>query len=254
MTFRSSDLALAAAAALLLAGSAVAQEKAQDKEEPRKIEKKVIIINGDEHDRGPFFDHLIADTGLDCTEENGKKVCVGRMGRGFGFGFPGGTFLGVELTETTPELREHLGGPRDAGVLISRVEAETPAAQAGIQVGDIVTSVDGEAIESAHDLRRAIASRESGDAVTIEVYRDGRAEQLTATLAKREPRMFTKHLDHRMLDGAALREEIHQALEGLDLEDLDENIRKQLDSVDWEEIRETVREALDRALEKDSDK
>jgi PDZ domain-containing protein len=246
MTFRSTDLALAAAAALLLAGSAVAQEK----EEPRKIEKKVIIISGDHRDRGPHFDHLLADSDLDCTEENGKKVCIGRMGHGLGF--LAGTFLGVELTETTPELREHLGGPRDAGVLISRVEAETPAAQAGIQVGDIVTSVDGESVESARDLRHAIASREAGDAVAIELYRDGRAEQVTATLAKREPKMFTKHFEHGlMFDSEALSERIHQALEGIDLKDLDENVRKQLDSVDWDEIRETVRQALDRALEKE---
>jgi PDZ domain len=256
MTTCSPHLALAAAA-LLLAGSAAAQEN-----EERKVEKRIIVIGGDEDgDHLRLLDRLdrLADSDVDCHEEDGKKICIAKMGPGHGFGFAGqglgfvGTFLGVELTDSTPELREHLGGPRDAGVLISRVEDSSPAAQAGIEVGDIVTSVDGEAVESARDLRHAIASREAGDAVTIELYRDGKAEQVTATLAKREPRMFTKRLElpHGMrFDSEELSEQIHQALEGIDLEDLDEKVRKQLDSIDWDEIRETVREALDRALER----
>jgi hypothetical protein len=257
MTLRSPHLALAAAAAILLAGSAAAQEKQE-----HKVEKKIVIVGGDE-DRDHLrllerLDNLgdLADAGLDCHEENGKKVCVGKMGpgrfafAGHGFGLFG-TFLGVELAETTPELREHLGGPRDAGVLVSRIEDSSPAAQAGIRVGDIVTAIEGEVVESARDLKHAIASREAGDAVAIELYRDGRAEQVTATLAKREPAMFTKRLGHamRMFDDEELSERIHKALEDIDLQDLDEEVRRQLDSVDWEEIRATVRKALDRALE-----
>ena len=157
-----------------------------------------------------------------------------------------GTFLGVELTETTPELREHLGGPRDAGVLVSRIQEESPAAEAGLQVGDIVTAVDGETVESARDLRHAIASREAGAAVKIDLYRDGRAEQVTATLAKREPRDFMKYFGPgMMLDPHELHQRIEEALEGIDLEQLDADVRKQLDAVDWDKIKETVREALD---------
>jgi membrane-associated protease RseP (regulator of RpoE activity) len=172
------------------------------------------------------------------------------MGPGLLPGFAG-TFLGVELTETTPELREHLGGPRDAGVLLSRVQEDSPAAEAGLQVGDIVTAVDGEAVESARDLRHAIASREGGDAVKIDFYRDGKADQVTATLAEREPRDFLKHIGGpgMLLDSHALQQRIEEALDGIDLEQLDADVRQQLDAIDWDKIKDTVREALDAAME-----
>jgi membrane-associated protease RseP (regulator of RpoE activity) len=246
----SPHLALAAAATLLLAAPIVAQDDETKKEE-RTFEKRIVIVGDHENDDGPFFERMIADkyNDVDCQEENGKKICIARVGRGLLPGFAG-TFLGVELTETTPELREHLGGPRDAGVLVSRIQEESPAAEAGLQVGDIVTAVDGETVESARDLRHAIASREAGVSVKIDLYRDGRAEQVTATLAKREPRDFMKYFGPgMMLDPHELHQRIEEALEGIDLEQLDADVRKQLDAVDWDKIKETVREALDRAME-----
>ena len=50
--------------------------------------------------------------------------------------------LGVSLTETTPDLREHLGADKDRGVLVSKVLSGMPAEDAGIEVGDLITQVD----------------------------------------------------------------------------------------------------------------
>jgi membrane-associated protease RseP (regulator of RpoE activity) len=257
MKLENLHLALVGAAALLLAAPIAAQDEEPRKEE-RTVERKIVIVGDHENDDDPFFERIIADkyNDVDCQEENGKKICIARAPMHLG-GFAG-TFLGVELTETTPELREHLGGARDAGVLVSRIQAESPAAEAGLQVGDIVTAVDGEAVESARDLRRAIASREAGATVKIDLYRDGQAEQITATLAKREPRDFMKYFGPgMMLDPHELHQRIEEALEGIDLEQLDAEVREQLDAVDWDRIKETVREALDQALahrERDTDK
>ena len=49
-----------------------------------------------------------------------------------------GKVLGVGLTDLTPELREHFGVGGDAGVMISRVVEDSPAAKAGLRVGDII--------------------------------------------------------------------------------------------------------------------
>ena len=46
-----------------------------------------------------------------------------------------GGYLGVELVDLTPELREHFGAPRDVGVMVGRVEPGSPAARAGLEVG-----------------------------------------------------------------------------------------------------------------------
>ncbi|HVR30736.1 MAG TPA: PDZ domain-containing protein [Thermoanaerobaculia bacterium] len=245
VTFRSLRWTLAGATVLLLAHSPCdAEEK-----KARRIETKVIVVDGEDATGHERLLRLALGRDLDCTEENGRKICFAKAGFGHAFA---GTFLGVHLTESTPELREHLGGPREAGVLVSRIEEESPAADAGIRVGDIVTAVDGEPVESARDLRRSIASREAGDAVAIELYRDGRLEQVSATLARREPRDLMKRwqLAAPMLHGEELSKRIREALEGIDLEDLDAQVRSQLDAVDWEAIRESVRTALDRALER----
>jgi membrane-associated protease RseP (regulator of RpoE activity) len=97
-------------------------------------------------------------------------------------------FLGVALTALTPELREHFGVAKDAGVMVGRVEADSPAAKAGIRVGDILTAVDGEPVEGSWDLGHAMREKDAGDTVSIELYRAGRPQTVTATVAERPRR------------------------------------------------------------------
>ncbi len=94
-------------------------------------------------------------------------------------------FLGVGLRELTPELQAHFGAPEGSGVLVASVSDDSPAAAAGIRVGDVITAVDGLAVDSARDLSREIRHR-PGDSVAIEIYRDGARRQITAALAARE--------------------------------------------------------------------
>jgi hypothetical protein len=95
-------------------------------------------------------------------------------------------FIGVRPMEMTPDLRAHYGAPRDAGVLVGEVEADGPAAKAGLQVGDIVTAVDGEKIESGADLSHAIRSRKSGETVKLDVLRDRAKKTLSVAIAERK--------------------------------------------------------------------
>jgi membrane-associated protease RseP (regulator of RpoE activity) len=98
----------------------------------------------------------------------------------------GGGFLGVGLTPLTPELRIHFGVPEDAGVLVSKVVEESPALAAGVEVGDILTGVDGETVGSAMALTHAVRSRDAGETVTLQVWRDGQPLELSATLDEAE--------------------------------------------------------------------
>jgi hypothetical protein len=95
-------------------------------------------------------------------------------------------FLGVELLPLNPALRTHFGVPEDSGALVASVVEGSPADKAGIKVGDILTRVDGEAIEGPHDLREQIREAEDGQSAAIELYRDGKAQTVTATLERRE--------------------------------------------------------------------
>ncbi|MDX1502717.1 MAG: PDZ domain-containing protein [Thermoanaerobaculia bacterium] len=96
------------------------------------------------------------------------------------------TFLGVQLTELTPELRAHFGVPEDAGVLVARVEEGSPAARAGLAPGDIVTAVAGTPVASGAALAHEIRAREAGDTVNLEVWRDRKVQTLSATLETQE--------------------------------------------------------------------
>jgi predicted metalloprotease with PDZ domain len=97
-------------------------------------------------------------------------------------------YLGVQTVDLTSELRDHLGAPKDSGVMVGSVEDGSPADKAGLKVGDIVVAVDGKDVESAAALRLALRGKKDGDTVRVEVLR-GRARQtLVATVAEREMR------------------------------------------------------------------
>ncbi|MDQ6894725.1 MAG: PDZ domain-containing protein [Acidobacteriota bacterium] len=100
----------------------------------------------------------------------------------------GGGFLGVSLIGITPELRAHYGAPRDAGVLVGRVEKDSAAAKAGIEVGDILTSVGGEHVDSPVEVTRALRGHKKGDAMKLDVLRNRASKTLTATLEERPRR------------------------------------------------------------------
>jgi membrane-associated protease RseP (regulator of RpoE activity) len=94
-------------------------------------------------------------------------------------------YLGVALTDLTPELRGHFGVPEETGVMVARVEPGSPAEKAGIRVGDILTRVDGNAIKSSWDLTGKIRGLDDGQQIPIEVWRNGKAQNVTATIVER---------------------------------------------------------------------
>ena len=85
-------------------------------------------------------------------------------------------YLGVQLDDRRD------GGQ---GAVIRSVEPDTPAASAGIRVGDLVVAADGEAIDGATGLIAAIRDLQPGDATTITVMRNGERLDLEVTLAER---------------------------------------------------------------------
>jgi membrane-associated protease RseP (regulator of RpoE activity) len=91
--------------------------------------------------------------------------------------------LGVEMVETTPELRETLGGSKEAGVLVGKVLSGSAAEKAGLRVGDLILSVDGTKVSDAGELGEAIRERE-GKTIDLDVVRDKKTMHIKATLPK----------------------------------------------------------------------
>jgi len=121
-------------------------------------------------------------------------------------------FLGVQVVELTGDLRTHFGVGPDAGVMISKVEADSPAARAGLQAGDIITAIDGKKISSPMAVTRGVRSRKEGDRVTLEVSRNRAPLRLAATLEERESpfrQEFKIHLpEGKLLEGAMANEAV----------------------------------------------
>ena len=95
--------------------------------------------------------------------------------------------LGVLSQDITPELAEAMGLAQPHGALISQILKDSPAAKAGLKVGDVVVAVNGKPVGSAAQLRNAIGLMRVSSEVELEVLRNGKRLMITARIA--EPRI-----------------------------------------------------------------
>jgi membrane-associated protease RseP (regulator of RpoE activity) len=100
--------------------------------------------------------------------------------------FPGGqTWLGVTLKDVTADKVRDLKLPGEYGVLVESVDADSPAAKAGLQKGDVIVEFAGERVRSEAQLRRLIRETPAGRSVSLQVMRDGQMRTLNAKLETR---------------------------------------------------------------------
>ena len=90
--------------------------------------------------------------------------------------------LGVTVQEVDQPLAESFKLDRPEGALVSQVEPGGPAERAGLKAGDVVRKVDGQAIVASGDLPALVGEARPGSTIKLEVWRDGRAETLSAKL------------------------------------------------------------------------
>jgi len=117
--------------------------------------------------------------------------------------------LGVSVQELTPELARafNLDGRGAGGVVISRVEAGSPAQQAGLQPGDVVLELNGRRIRDAAAMRNAIGLLSVGQSVRVKILRDGHEQTLEATISESQPATADGASYSRHLAGAVLAEQ-----------------------------------------------
>ncbi len=101
-------------------------------------------------------------------------------------GMGGPRKLGLEYIEMGEQLAAAYKLSAKGGVLVTSVDADGPAAKAGVKAGDVILKFDGKVVADAGDLRDAVAAAEGGKEVALSVQREGRPLELKATLAKPE--------------------------------------------------------------------
>jgi len=90
--------------------------------------------------------------------------------------------LGVSIQPLTQDLAESFGLERPDGALVSTVAPNSAAAKAGLKSGDVITKVNGEAIEEPGQLSSRVGLARPGEKVTLEIWRDKKLETVVATL------------------------------------------------------------------------
>jgi serine protease Do len=100
--------------------------------------------------------------------------------------------IGVSIGNVTRDLAESLGLPKPEGAAVSTVEADSPAAKAGIEVGDVITKLDGRPVEGSADLSRSIRSMKPGSKTTLTVWRSGKTRDIPVTIAEFKDQEETK--------------------------------------------------------------
>ena len=91
----------------------------------------------------------------------------------------GSSWLGVELHEVTGETAKELKLPAERGVVLSSIVPDSPAAKAGLKVGDRITAFRDEPVKSTADLLKHAAKLAKGDSAEITVDRGGKTETIT---------------------------------------------------------------------------
>jgi serine protease Do len=118
--------------------------------------------------------------GFDIPAETAKMVVAqlqehGHVTRGW---------LGVEVQPVSTSIAESLGMKKAEGVIVDERMADSPAAKAGLETGDIITAVNGKPIKDAREFARTVAGLAPNSAVKFDVMRNGEAKSLTATLTQ----------------------------------------------------------------------
>jgi membrane-associated protease RseP (regulator of RpoE activity) len=86
----------------------------------------------------------------------------------FAFALGNSRRIGVSTMELTKQLADYFGIAGGKGVLVTSVTDDGPAAKAGVRAGDVITAIDGEAVDSPGDISRMINRKKDGDvALTI---------------------------------------------------------------------------------------
>jgi len=143
------------------------------------LEGRVVGINSRGQGRGIGFTIPI-DTALQVVEQLER----GGIERGW---------LGLTLQPLDRELADYLAIPDASGAIVNSVAEGSPAARAGLQPGDVVTSFDGFPVEAEKDedlgvFQRVVASVKPGQEATLELLRGGKPRRVTVRIGT-QPRV-----------------------------------------------------------------
>ena len=100
-------------------------------------------------------------------------------------GYVARPYLGINGTPISPELAWAYDLPVQWGVFVQTVGRNSPAAQAGLQPGDIITQIGGQAIDADHRYLNVLMAYQAGQTIPVTVQRSGQTLTVQVTLGER---------------------------------------------------------------------
>jgi len=139
------------------------------------------LIDGEGKVIGLATSALTGEGGIALSAATVKPVVEtllthGRMRRGY-------LGVGVQPAKLPAAVAESL--ERETGVLLNSIEADSPAASAGLLVGDILVALDGESVERPEDLTLLLQGSQVGQNVTAQIVRGGSLTEVSVTVGER---------------------------------------------------------------------
>jgi 2-alkenal reductase len=100
------------------------------------------------------------------------------------YGFISRPYMGVDFQPITPDIANAYNLPVQWGAYVTSIAANSPASQAVLQTGDIITSIGGVALDETHSFINSLFTYKPGDQVTVQFMRDGKSQQVQMTLGE----------------------------------------------------------------------
>jgi serine protease Do len=173
----------------------------------------IVSARGRDIGSGPYDDFIQIDapinkgnSGGPAFNTEGQVIAVNTAiyspsggSVGIGFGIPADTvktvvaklkergyvergWIGVKVQAVSAEMADSLGMKNAEGAIVDEAQDGGPAAKAGIQTGDVITAVNGDAVKDSRDLAKKIGAMSPGAKVTLSVRRNGEQKTIALTL------------------------------------------------------------------------
>ena len=128
-------------------------------------------------------------------------------------------YMGIGISDVTPENSKFFDLKKSEGALVTQVEPNSPGAKAGLKTGDVITQLDGKAVNDAGELQVEVGQKRPGTTIKLDVIREGKTVNVPVTL---------EAMDKRNGDEESATTEHGKPRWGLGLADLTPDTRDQL--------------------------
>src|ERR1700722_16991713 len=91
-------------------------------------------------------------------------------------------FIGIQISDVTPDNAKFFQMNKAEGALISDVEADAPGAKAGLKIGDVISKLDGKPVTDAGQLQMTVGQKRPGDTIRLQVVRDSKPMDVSVKL------------------------------------------------------------------------